>query len=237
MTKNHSQRKGINIQGTRKRRKLLEASGEAFSKMGYEGTTIRDIADIAKVQPSALIYHFDNKKNLFYATLRHHVQENKNLKSIFEPLEKLDNSATEQSLADAIFATTKNILTALFGPKGKIPYLRGLLITMLIDGDKFANHIIQEFGVNSMAKADEILKVLRPNLTHGDLFWARHLYWSMVFYSVVCQQLLLARTKEKKYTQEFIYTYALRMTRSYCSRFNLPAPDGSENWVYNDITE
>ena len=237
MTKNHSQRKGINSQGTRKRRKLLNASGEAFAKMGYEGTTIRDIAEIAKVQPSALIYHFDNKKNLFYATLRHHVQENENLKSIFTPLENLDESATEQSLSDAIYQTTKNILSALFGPKGKIPYLRGLLITMLIDGDKFANHIIQEFGVNSMSRADTILKNLRPNLTKSDLFWARHLYWSMVFYSVVCQQLLLARTKEKKYTQEFIDTYALRMTHSYCSRFDLPAPDGKESWVYDDIEE
>lgn len=237
MTKNHSQRKGVNIQGTKKRRKLLDASGEAFAKMGYEGTTIRDIADIAKVQPSALIYHFDNKKNLFYATLRHHVQENKSLNSIFEPMNLLDENANEHALADAIFETTKNILSALFGPKGKIPYLRGLLITMLIDGDKFANHIIQEFGVNSMAKADVILKKLRPNLTKSDLFWSRHLYWSMVFYSVVCQQLLLARTKEKKYTQEFIDTYALRMTRSYCSRFDLPEPTGTESWIYNDNEE
>ena len=97
--------------------------------------------------------------------------------------------------------------------------------------------IIQEFGVNSMSRADTILKNLRPNLTKSDLFWARHLYWSMVFYSVVCQQLLLARTKEKKYTQEFIDTYALRMTHSYCSRFDLPAPDGKESWVYDDIEE
>lgn len=237
MTKNHSQRKGINIQGTRKRRKLLDASGEIFAKMGYEGTTIRDIAEVAKVQPSALIYHFDNKKNLFYATLRHHVQENENLKSIFIPMNDLGENSTEQELSDAIFATTKNILSALFGPKGKIPYLRGLLITMLIDGDKFANHIIQEFGVNSMSKADIILKKLHPNLTGNDLFWSRHLYWSMVFYSVVCQQLLLARTKEKKYTKEFIDTYALRMTHSYCSRFNLPAPQGTESWRYKDIEE
>ena len=237
MTKNHSQRTGINIQGTRKRRKLLDASGEIFAKMGYEGTTIRDIAEVAKVQPSALIYHFDNKKNLFYATLRHHVQENENLNSIFTPMNVLDENSSEQELSDAIFETTKNILSALFGPKGKIPYLRGLLITMLIDGDKFANHIIQEFGVNSMSRADSILKKLRPNLTGSDLFWARHLYWSMVFYSVVCQQLLLARTKEKKYTKEFIDTYALRMTRSYCSRFDLPAPQGTESWTYKDIEE
>lgn len=79
MTKNHSARKGANIQGTRKRRQLLEAAGKAFANGGYAGTTIRDIAEIANVQPSALIYHFDNKENLFRATLRYHIIENANL--------------------------------------------------------------------------------------------------------------------------------------------------------------
>ncbi len=230
MTKNHSQRKGANIQGTRKRRQLLEASGEAFAKLGYDATTIRDIAEIAKVQPSALIYHFDNKRNLFYATLRHHVSDNPSLKAIFEPIADLKEDA--QSISDTLFAVTKNIINALFGPRGKIPHLRGLLIKMLIDNDKFANQLIQGFGIMSMEKINDTLKKVRPNLTENDLFWARHLYWSMIFYSVFCEQMLIARLKEKKYSKEFLENYAYRITKSFCEHFNLPNPAGKEVWKF-----
>ncbi len=230
MTKNHSQRKGINIQGTRKRRKLLNAAGEAFAKMGYERTTIRDIAEIAKVQPSALIYHFDNKRNLFYETLRHHVLDNPNLKTIFEPLKDLKEDP--QSVSDVLFAVTKNIISALFDTKQKIPHLRGLLITMLIDGDKMAHRLIQGYGIISLEAINDMLQKVRPDLTENDLFWARHLYWSMIFYSVVCEQILIARLKEKKYSKEFLDNYAYRTTKSFCDRFNLPKPNGEETWFY-----
>ncbi len=230
MTKNHSQRKGVNIQGTKKRRQLLEASGEAFAQLGYEATTIRDIAEIAKVQPSALIYHFDNKRNLFYATLRHHVSDNPALKEIFNPVEYLKEDP--QSISDTLLAVTKNIINALFGPKGKIPYLRGLLVAMFIDNDKPANQLIQGYGTTSMESINKMIKKIKPELTENDLFWGRHLYWSMIFYAVFCEQMLLARMKEKKFSKEFLENYAYRIAKQCCEHFGLPNPTGEEVWQY-----
>ncbi|MBQ6534632.1 MAG: TetR/AcrR family transcriptional regulator [Opitutales bacterium] len=223
MTKNHSQRKGANIQGARKRKKLLAAAGEAFAKLGFEAATMRDIAKIARVQPSALIYHFDNKKNLFYETLRHHLQDNPSIAALFAPLDAV-KKPTPAALSEAIYATTKNVIAAIFGPEGKVPHLRGLVITMLIDGDKSGNYIIKEFGVHSMTKADEILSKIKPGLDRDDLFWARHFYWSMILYLVLCEKLLLAHTDDKQYSAEFLESYAYRMTAAYCDRFGLPSP-------------
>ena len=198
MTKNHSARKGANIQGTRKRRQLLEAAGRAFAEKGYAGTTIRDIAEIANVQPSALIYHFDNKENLFRATLKFHIMENANLAKIADTLDEIDYANPEQSFSNVFFELTKRIIGAFHGPRGKIPHLAGLIMSMLVDGNKLTTNMVQELGVNSMKKLSDTLMKIKPDITPTNLFWWRHLYWSLIFYTLFGEQILLARMNEKE---------------------------------------
>ena len=236
MTKNHSARKGVNIQGTRKRRQLLEAAGKAFGEMGYAGTTIRDIDEIANVQPSALIYHFDNKENLFRATLRYHIIENANLEKLADVFDSIDGS-NPQEFANALLETTKSVISAFHGPKGRVPHLTGLLISMLIDGDKLTNKMVQELGSKAMEKITASLVKIKPNLTDTDLFWWRQLYWALIFYTLFGEQMLLARMGEKKYPKEFLDTLALRVTKACCRRLDLPIPTGEDTWQLPNIME
>lgn len=229
MTKNHSARKGANIQGTRKRRQLLEAAGRAFAEKGYAGTTIRDIAEIANVQPSALIYHFDNKENLFRATLKFHIMENANLAKIADALDEIDYSNPEQSFSNVFFDLTKRIIGAFHGPRGKIPHLAGLIMSMLVDGNKLTTKMVQELGVNSMKKLSDTLMRIKPDITPTNLFWWRHLYWSLIFYTLFGEQILLARMNEKKYPREFLDTVAYRIAKTCCNHLGLPTPGGDNN--------
>lgn len=50
-----------------RRRELLDSAARAFSKRGYDGTSIRDIAADVGVQPSSLYYFFRAKDDLFEA--------------------------------------------------------------------------------------------------------------------------------------------------------------------------
>lgn len=236
MTKNHSARKGANIQGTRKRRQLLEAAGKAFANGGYAGTTIRDIAEIANVQPSALIYHFDNKGNLFRATLRYHIIENANLEKIGEEFDNIDVN-NPQTFSDSLYAATKRIIGAFHGPRGKVPHLLGLVIAMLTDGDKETSRMVMKLGADAMEKACTLLAKIRPELTATDVFWWRHLYWGQIFYTLYGEPILLARMSEKKYPREFLDALALRITTACCTRLHLPAPNGSAPWELGKSAE
>jgi AcrR family transcriptional regulator len=46
--------------------RIAEAANQLFSKKGYEGTSIRDIAGAAAVNVAAINYHYKNKENLYW---------------------------------------------------------------------------------------------------------------------------------------------------------------------------
>jgi AcrR family transcriptional regulator len=55
--------------GPRTRRQILEASKHLFSRNGYPGTTVRDIAREAGITDAAIYYHFRTKDDLFHELL------------------------------------------------------------------------------------------------------------------------------------------------------------------------
>ena len=53
----------------RSRAKLLEAALELFSRRGYRGTSVRDIADEAGVSTGNLYHQFPDKETIFRTLL------------------------------------------------------------------------------------------------------------------------------------------------------------------------
>lgn len=53
------------------RQRILEAAVDAFSRQGYSGTGIRDIAALAETSTTLLLRYFGSKAGLFEAALRH----------------------------------------------------------------------------------------------------------------------------------------------------------------------
>jgi AcrR family transcriptional regulator len=49
--------------------KILQAAGKLFARQGYYGTSTREIARLADVSENTLFRHFDNKEELFWASL------------------------------------------------------------------------------------------------------------------------------------------------------------------------
>ncbi len=47
------------------RQLLIDAAKSVFADKGYEGSTVKDIADAAGVNISLVSYHFDGKENLY----------------------------------------------------------------------------------------------------------------------------------------------------------------------------
>lgn len=55
--------------------RILEKAAEAFVANGYAGVNLQDIADAAGISRGPLYYHFNNKEELFAATVRKLIKE------------------------------------------------------------------------------------------------------------------------------------------------------------------
>jgi AcrR family transcriptional regulator len=50
--------------------KILQAAGKLFARQGYHGTSTREISRLAGVSENTLFRHFENKEELFWASIR-----------------------------------------------------------------------------------------------------------------------------------------------------------------------
>lgn len=62
---------GAMPRGDETRLRIMEAATEMFAAEGYEGTTTRRLADIARVKLPAIQYYFGNKDGLYRAVVAH----------------------------------------------------------------------------------------------------------------------------------------------------------------------
>lgn len=53
------------------RRKLVDAAGKLFASRGLHAATLKEITDLADVNPAAVNYHFSDKFELYAAVVRH----------------------------------------------------------------------------------------------------------------------------------------------------------------------
>lgn len=78
--------------------KVLQAAITLFYQKGFSGTSVRDIAERAKVNVSLISYYFKNKQGLLeYAVINYYEQYLKELELVFEQIENenlLDNIET-----------------------------------------------------------------------------------------------------------------------------------------------
>ena len=84
MTTIQPQKKKLSRIQLKNRKRILEAALEVFSRHGYRGATLDQIAEAAGLSKPNILYYFDGKKDIHVSLL------NKLMESWLEPLEHLD---------------------------------------------------------------------------------------------------------------------------------------------------
>jgi AcrR family transcriptional regulator len=95
------------------REKLLTAAIELFGRKGYDGTSIREIADKAQANIAGIAYHFGGKDELYRACIHHILETIRSglARQMSSPAdEQLSASEAREALKDALFAMTRFIL-------------------------------------------------------------------------------------------------------------------------------
>ena len=76
-----------------KREQILEAAEELFAEYGFEGTSVRQLAQKAKVNVAMISYYFGSKEQLIKALIQHRAG---NFKETLEALNRDGNSPIEK---------------------------------------------------------------------------------------------------------------------------------------------
>jgi len=226
----------MNVRGRRKILHLLESAGLVFSKKGYDGAAIRDIAAEAKVPASAFIYHFKNKRNLFEATLRHHIVENPRFFELFNPIYESDGTDAAE-LSKALHKVVRNLVFACYWKRSSVPHLYGLLICLYNAAGESAKRMISEIRVRAMEPIFERIQKATPSFTDTDIFWWNQLFWALTFYPAYGRMFLCSQSGEKSYSYEFLETLTWRILKSCCTSARIPIPPERKDWVYKKPTE
>ena len=88
--------------------KILDVSARMFSRQGYNGTVLRDIANELDMKAGSLYYHFESKEQLVLEVLNIGLQNITD--KVIEAVDALPEDATSR---ERLFAAAKGHLTAL----------------------------------------------------------------------------------------------------------------------------
>ena|ERR1041385_4319782 len=144
----------------RSRRNVLDAALQLFAHRGYRSTTVRDIADAAKVSTGAVYHHFPDKETVF--------------RTLLEEFSAI--TATKR------YPFTRALLTGRFpdnleqlgqGARDSVREFRDYIALIYVDVIEFEGTHIQRFygdmgrriaGVLGPERLEEIQARMRPNV-------------------------------------------------------------------------
>jgi len=150
--------------------KILDVSARMFSKQGYNGTVLRDIANELNMKAGSLYYHFESKEQLVLEVLNIGLQNITD--KVMAAIDALPEDATSR---ERLFAAAKGHLTALL-EKGDYTStsIRNLgllpdsvLEEVMVSRKKYENMWrtwIEEAQAKGDIRADINIKVLRLSI-------------------------------------------------------------------------
>src|SRR6188474_3355447 len=151
------------------RERVLAAASELFAERGFRGTTVRDIAERARVNIASGNYHYGSKKQLYLQVLRTHFQAMRAL------LTRRRASVPQSALAglspaelDELLETRiRTMLEVLLGPP---PGLHGtLMVREFVDPSEALPDIVDEFIRPMKAEMEQIVAHRMPELDTRDV--------------------------------------------------------------------
>jgi AcrR family transcriptional regulator len=147
--------------------RILDAAESLFVEHGYSGTSMRAIAEAAKVNLAATNYHFGSKQGLLAAVFHRRIHPiNIRRLLLIKALKDSDRSLTLRGILDAFFDPLKTSLDTERGP--------ALVGRIFGEPDSVTKPILeQEFGEVSMAYQQALAEVL-PDISLEDLRWRFH---------------------------------------------------------------
>ena len=159
--------------GPARRESVLNAAESLFSKHGFDGVTVRQVAKLAGVDVALPNYYFGSKRGLFNAVFARRAAAINHLRGL-----RLDAILQNKSEIDAL--KVRDILWAFVSPVAEAQashdpgwghYCR--LVAQVNSSSIWSKMMTQHFDA-IILRFIEALKLALPTLSEKDIFWAYH---------------------------------------------------------------
>ncbi len=192
--------------------KILQEAKLLFSKFGYEGTSIRTIADKSKVNIAAINYHFKNKHGLYWSVLDScYVSLENGVTDVVANSEDIVDLARKlfrfmRSTEDDIRSTMKTLLTeGVPKPDPEHPVIERMT------GENFG-------PPGGDAVADFLGKQYKEQVSPMAIAWAVHcLFSSIVHWATMCSTSTFQEIKKDNMSDHDIEESSAHLARAIAS--------------------
>jgi AcrR family transcriptional regulator len=184
------------------RQALLDAAGPLFAQKGFDGTSIRAIAEAAKANIAAVNYHFGSKENLYLEALRTAVLESEGKRPVAF-LDSLERAESREDVAGIIRELVRVRFGALLSPER--PLWQGqLIMRSMIEPNEALHAVARQIFVPDHEALIAIVKRAKPEWPEEKLdLMAYSLTAQIIFYVFARVPVLLLMGKEA-YDEAFL---------------------------------
>ncbi|MBY3321380.1 TetR/AcrR family transcriptional regulator [Rhizobium laguerreae] len=147
---------------------ILDAAEEVFGTHGFDGGSMREIAQLAGISQSLLHYHYNNKVTLYEA--------------VFERRARVIQDVRMQQLQDVVSknGSLEDVLHILFLPldallserRGRLKFYVQMLASVTMSADPQSLHIVKKFYDPSAEHFIAAFKSVEPTLGQDEAVWA-----------------------------------------------------------------
>ena len=198
------------------RERVLAAASELFAEHGFRGTTVREIAERARVNIASGNYHYGSKKELYLQVLRTHFQAMRALltrRRASVPQSELSGLSPSE-LDELLETRIRTMLEVLLGPP---PGLHGtLMVREFVDPSEALPDIVDEFIRPMKAEMEQIVAHRMPELDTRDVEHCVMSIVGQVLFFRFAMPVALEILGRKKYPREFS-----RETAEHIAAFSL----------------
>jgi AcrR family transcriptional regulator len=154
------------------REQLLDRAEALFSRHGFHGVTIREVARSAKVDPALVHYYFETKQGLFDAVFvrRADVVNGERIRSLDAYALAAGGGMTVEGCIEAFLEPI--VRRALEGDPGWKDYFR--LVALVNSSAQWGGQMMARSFDPVIRRLLELLRTCLPDAKEENLFWAYH---------------------------------------------------------------
>jgi TetR/AcrR family transcriptional regulator, regulator of cefoperazone and chloramphenicol sensitivity len=205
------------------KRALIEAAGELFAEHGFEGTSIRGIAERVGANLAAINYHFGSKENLYTEVLRYVLT-----RVDINPrtwLEDPSHFATPARMAETVAQIVRQRFDAYLSPDQPSWWGR-VVIRSMLDPTPSLQQVVREVWLPEHAAEKRLFQKYRPEMSEEEAqLWAFSLTGQIAIY-VFSEIPILMLIGKAGYDRDFLAHAADHVTRIMLDALKLPYPEG-----------
>jgi AcrR family transcriptional regulator len=162
------------------REKLIASSERLFADRGFDGVSVRDIANAAGVNSALVGYYFRGKEGLLSEVYTRHCEPMKRERARL--LEEYSKASKGPTLEQVIEAFIRPALEVTTDKHGRTDFTRLRAVLSAENSALLEKLVAENFDQSSRMFVDALCKCL-PELTREDILWRFHFLLGTVYYT------------------------------------------------------